>query len=157
MSSGQAIDTESISHRPWLRAPAVAPAAGSENKEKHALRPHPGEADPPASKRECPLYPRLVPSRYNPAPVSKPQRGPSQRSTGYLTTKSEILRSIRAKCLDCSCYQPVEIKNCHLEGCALWPFRMGRDPAPHPGSVRGVASRAMILDGTGRMAVETLP
>jgi hypothetical protein len=92
-----------------------------------------------------------------PTPVSKPQRGPSQRSTGYLTTKSEILRSIRAKCLDCSCYQPVEIKNCHLEGCALWPFRMGRDPAPHPGSVRGVASRAMILDGTGRMAVETLP
>jgi len=50
------------------------------------------------------------------------------------------------------CYQPVEIKNCHLEGCALWPFRMGRDPAPHPGSVRGVASRAMILDGTGRPA-----
>jgi hypothetical protein len=45
MTSGQAIDTESISHRRWLRAPAVAPAAGSENKEKHALGPS-RQADP---------------------------------------------------------------------------------------------------------------
>ena len=39
---------------------------------------------------------------------------------------------------------------CTLSGCALWPFRMGRDP--HPSGKRSGAAaphRAMILDGTG--------
>jgi hypothetical protein len=70
-----------------------------------------------------------------------------------MTTKAEVLRSIRAKCLDCSCYLPSEVRDCQLEGCALWPFRMGKDPLPGKGrGVANVASRAMILDGTGRPA-----
>jgi hypothetical protein len=43
-----------------------------------------------------------------------------------VTTKSIILAAIRRKCLDCSCYQPSEVRNCHLTRCDLWPYRLGR-------------------------------
>ena len=38
------------------------------------------------------------------------------------------IRAIREKCLDCSCQQPVEVKECTVKACALWPFRMGKNP-----------------------------
>ncbi len=38
------------------------------------------------------------------------------------------LRAIREKCLDCTCQQPVEVKECTVKTCALWPFRMGTNP-----------------------------
>ena len=38
------------------------------------------------------------------------------------------LRAIRAKCLDCSCYQPSEVRLCEAVRCPLWPFRAGRHP-----------------------------
>ena len=47
-----------------------------------------------------------------------------------MTTKAAILQAIRGKCLDCSVYQPSEVRACPLTMCALWPFRMGEDPAP---------------------------
>jgi hypothetical protein len=47
-----------------------------------------------------------------------------------MTTKADILHAIRQKCLVCSCYQPSEVRTCHLTACALWPYRMGRDPEP---------------------------
>jgi hypothetical protein len=47
-----------------------------------------------------------------------------------MTTKADILHAIRQTCLDCSCYQPSEVRNCHLTTCDLWPYRMGRDPDP---------------------------
>jgi len=75
-----------------------------------------------------------------------------------MTTKAQVLRAIRHKCLDCSCYQINEVRECALQGCALWPFRMGMDPNPAKG--RGFAAaphRAMILDGTGRFADEVHP
>jgi hypothetical protein len=37
-------------------------------------------------------------------------------------------KAIRAKCLDCCCYQPGEVKACPAETCPLWPFRMGHNP-----------------------------
>ena len=52
-----------------------------------------------------------------------------------MTTKAELLKAVRAKCLDCSCYQPSEVKACPLTRCSLWPFRSGADPSP---SRRGV-------------------
>jgi hypothetical protein len=39
------------------------------------------------------------------------------------------LKAIRAKCLDCSCYQPKEVRECHITTCALWPYRFGKRPA----------------------------
>jgi hypothetical protein len=56
-----------------------------------------------------------------------------------MTTKADILRAIRHKCLDCSCHQPSEVRDCRITGCSLWPFRLGSDPEPSPG--RGFAKR----------------
>jgi hypothetical protein len=47
-----------------------------------------------------------------------------------MTTKTAILQAIRGKCLDCSAFQPSEVRQCRLTMCAVWPFRMGEDPAP---------------------------
>lgn len=38
------------------------------------------------------------------------------------------LTAIRRKCLDCSCYQPGEVRQCQAIACPLWPFRAGRHP-----------------------------
>jgi len=38
------------------------------------------------------------------------------------------LQAIRAKCLDCTCNQPKEIRLCPITECSLWPFRMGKSP-----------------------------
>jgi hypothetical protein len=38
------------------------------------------------------------------------------------------LKAIRAKCLDCSCHQPSQVRECHITACPLWPFRAGRNP-----------------------------
>ena len=38
------------------------------------------------------------------------------------------MRAIREKCLDCSCQQPMEVKECAVKTCALHPFRMGKNP-----------------------------
>lgn len=34
-------------------------------------------------------------------------------------------KAIRAKCLDCCCYQYKEVKLCPAKSCALWPYRIG--------------------------------
>ena len=43
-----------------------------------------------------------------------------------------ILDVIRAKCLDCSCYQRAEVAKCTAYGCPLWPYRMGTNPFRAP-------------------------
>ena len=53
-----------------------------------------------------------------------------------MTTKAQLLKAVRAKCLDCCCYQVAEVKACTATRCELWPYRMGRDPNP---SGRGFA------------------
>ena len=58
-----------------------------------------------------------------------------------MTTKAGILNAIRAKCMDCSCFQPSEIRNCLVTRCELWPYRMGRDP--EPGQARGCAKPSL--------------
>ena len=40
------------------------------------------------------------------------------------------LRQIRKKCLDCSLEQKTEVKECPMKDCALYPYRMGRNPKP---------------------------
>ena len=37
-------------------------------------------------------------------------------------------RAIREKCLDCSGGNAAEVRKCVAIGCALWAFRMGRNP-----------------------------
>ena len=44
------------------------------------------------------------------------------------TTKAEMLRVVRRKCMDCTCDQMKEVELCPMKDCPLWPFRMGKDP-----------------------------
>ena len=41
------------------------------------------------------------------------------------------IKAIRAKCLDCTCWQPMEVRLCEVKKCPLWPYRMGRRPKNH--------------------------
>jgi hypothetical protein len=41
------------------------------------------------------------------------------------------IKAIRAKCMDCTCNQPKEIRECPIIGCPLWPYRMGHRPKPN--------------------------
>ena len=38
------------------------------------------------------------------------------------------VKAIRAKCLDCCCWQTKEVELCTNEKCALYPFRFGKNP-----------------------------
>lgn len=38
------------------------------------------------------------------------------------------MKAIRQKCLDCSNYQPSEIKECTVKECALFEYRFGKNP-----------------------------
>lgn len=40
------------------------------------------------------------------------------------------LKAIRAKCLDCCCWSPKEVRECTVLDCALFPYRLGRRPDP---------------------------
>ena len=67
-----------------------------------------------------------------------------------MTTKAEVLQAIRRKCLDCSCFQPAEVRECPLTTCGLWPFRLGRDP--DPSSSRGFAKPRVYTGGSAEAA-----
>ena len=38
---------------------------------------------------------------------------------------SELMKAIRAKCLDCCCGQSKEVRLCAADGCSLHPYRSG--------------------------------
>ena len=38
------------------------------------------------------------------------------------------LKAIREKCMQCTCGQRIEIRNCTVKTCALYGFRMGHKP-----------------------------
>ncbi len=38
------------------------------------------------------------------------------------------IKAIRAKCLDCVCWETQEVKLCEAKDCPLHPFRMGKNP-----------------------------
>lgn len=48
------------------------------------------------------------------------------------TTKTELLKTIRKKCMDCVCFQAKEVELCPSKQCALWPFRFAKDPFKTP-------------------------
>ena len=70
-----------------------------------------------------------------------------------MTTKATVLHAIRQKCLDCSCYQLAEVRDCPVTRCDLWPYRFGRDPEPSPNRGFGKSSgytRGLRPDTDGR-------
>lgn len=42
--------------------------------------------------------------------------------------KTNPVKAIREKCLDCCCGSTVEIKECTVETCPIYPFRFGKNP-----------------------------
>ncbi len=42
--------------------------------------------------------------------------------------KTTPIKAIRAKCLECSNYQPKEVRNCLIIDCPLFPYRFGKNP-----------------------------
>lgn len=38
------------------------------------------------------------------------------------------VKAIRAKCLDCSCGNKAEVRNCTIIDCSLYPYRLGHRP-----------------------------
>ena len=44
------------------------------------------------------------------------------------TTKTQLLKIIRMKCLDCTADQKEEVKLCPSEDCPLWPYRFAKGP-----------------------------
>ena len=65
-----------------------------------------------------------------------------------MTTKTAILQAIRYKCLDCSVYQPAEVRECPLSTCGLWPYRFGVDP--DPSRTRGFAKSSVYTGDSGQ-------
>lgn len=43
-------------------------------------------------------------------------------------TNTPLSKVIRKKCLECCVSQQSEVKNCVATDCALWPYRMGKNP-----------------------------
>lgn len=39
------------------------------------------------------------------------------------------MKAIRAKCLDCSCWNVNEVRMCPIHDCPLYPYRDGHNPA----------------------------
>ena len=48
-----------------------------------------------------------------------------------LGTPESPIKTIRAKCIDCSGGSETEARKCVAIGCSLWPFRMAHNPF-HP-------------------------
>jgi hypothetical protein len=72
-----------------------------------------------------------------------------------MTTRSAVLQVIRRKCLDCSVYQPAEVRECPVTRCALWPFRFGTDP--EPSRTRGFAKASVYTSDLKARAVAGTP
>lgn len=43
-------------------------------------------------------------------------------------TITSPIKAIRAKCLDCCCWQRSEVTLCPAKDCPLWAFRFGKNP-----------------------------
>lgn len=42
--------------------------------------------------------------------------------------KTSPLKAVRQKCLECSCGNQAEVRQCVIERCPLYPFRFGKNP-----------------------------
>jgi len=72
-----------------------------------------------------------------------------------MTTKTAVLQAIRHKCLDCSCYQPIEVRECPVTRWGLWAFRFGTDP--NPSATRGFAKSPVYTDEPNARAAAGIP
>ena len=58
-------------------------------------------------------------------------RDPREVPLGILSAyhaEKNPLKALRARCLDCCCGSPSEVRKCVSVACPSWPFRMGVNP-----------------------------
>ena len=53
------------------------------------------------------------------------------------------IKAIRAKCLDCTCNQPSEVKLCPSVDCPLYEYRLGKNPAKRRGTLSEEQKKAV--------------
>ena len=51
-----------------------------------------------------------------------------RKPEGLKVVELTPIKAIRHKCLECSAWQPSEVRLCHMDDCPLWPFRFGNRP-----------------------------
>lgn len=47
-----------------------------------------------------------------------------------MTTKTALLRAIKDNCIECAGGSLNEVKLCTVHRCKMYPYRLGKDPAP---------------------------
>lgn len=67
-----------------------------------------------------------------------------------MATIGSPLRAIRAKCMDCTCQQIVEVRECTATDCPIHPFRMGKNPnrAGKGGNTAGLEKARSLKNNT---------
>lgn len=50
------------------------------------------------------------------------------------------VKAIRAKCMDCSAWQPKEVRLCTITNCPLYIYRFGKNP-----NRKGIGSQAALF------------
>lgn len=67
--------------------------------------------------------------------------------------KHTPMKAIRRKCLDCCCYNPVEVKLCELRTCPLYPYKDGHKPKEGTEEYKTLIDGTFDLDNARRAAV----
>ena len=76
--------------------------------------------------------------------------------TGTFPAGLSVMDAIRRKCLDCCGFQQAEVAACPITRCALWPYRMGRNPF-HGASAENIAATVELAPEIGTCsAVESV-
>ncbi len=65
--------------------------------------------------KDCPLYPYRFGTEPN-------------KDTDDGTAIKRPLKAMRARCLDCTCFDAKEVRVCDFDNCPLHPYRMGKRP-----------------------------
>ena len=58
------------------------------------------------------------------------------------------VKAIRAKCLDCCCWQTVEVRLCSSETCSLHPYRTGKRPKKNKGTTEDMETKKTLASST---------
>ena len=62
------------------------------------------------------------------------------------------VKAIKEKCLDCCCGQKKEVEECPMNECALYPFRLGKNPYRAPRKPREITAeqKAAMIEALKR-------
>lgn len=65
-------------------------------------------------------------------------------------TPNILLAVIRAHCLECSGGSRKEVRNCKINYCQLWPYRMGLRNEKNEENMSEIAGQMSLFDGNSK-------